>query len=70
MTHWQLPGRHIFADYLALQQAGNLSEFNSLTKKYDLNLALLRRDSPAALKFSLLGWQKIYQDDLAVILQK
>lgn len=70
MTHWQLPGRHIFAEYQTLQAAKNLAVANSLIKKYDLNLALIRPASPLAFYLSVIGWQKIYEDNLAIILKK
>lgn len=70
MPHWQLPDKHIFADYQTLQAAKNLNAVNSLIEKYNLNLALLRSDSPLAFYLSLIGWQKIYGDELAIILKK
>ena len=66
MPHWQLPGKHIFLDYLALQ---NVKDPNVI-KKYNLNLALIARDSPLASFLKISGWQKIYEDNLAIILKK
>lgn len=70
MVHWKLPDKHIFDDYQILQSAKNLAAVNSLIQKYDLNLALIRSDSPLAFYLSATGWQKIYRDDLTIILKK
>lgn len=70
MPHWQLPEKHIFADYQTLQAAKDLAAVNSLIKKYDLNIALIRPDSPLAFYLSMAGWQNIYQDDISIILRK
>ncbi|MFH0852143.1 MAG: hypothetical protein V1845_00855 [bacterium] len=69
MPHWQLPDRHIFLDYQILQAAKDIKSTNALIKKYDLNLALIRRDSPLALRLKSAGWQNIYQDATAIILK-
>jgi len=70
MVHWKLPSKHIFDDYQILQAAKNLNQTNSLIEKYNLNLALIRPDSPLAFYLSAIGWQKIYRDDLTIILKK
>lgn len=70
MPHWKMPNRHIFADYQILQAAKNLNTVNSLIQEYNLDSALIRSDSPLAFYLSTIGWQKIYQDDLAIILKK
>jgi len=60
-------GDKVLGDYLLIMQSGE--GWEDLVRDYDLDYLLVRSDSPLAVSAKKSGWDVLYEDNVAVIMQ-